>query len=115
VANGFDYNRLQMLSAIIQKRLNIPLGTFDIYVNVSGGLKIGEPSADLAVVIAIVSSFKNKIVPDKTVVFGEVGLLGEIRRVNAEERRVKEAKRLGFKNFIFTKTTSYLKRAVEHL
>lgn len=104
VANGIDYNRLQMLSAIIQKRLNIPLGAFDIYVNVSGGLRIGEPSVDLAVVIAIVSSFKNKIVPDKTVIFGEVGLLGEIRRVNAEDRRVKEAKRLRFNNVISSMT-----------
>jgi DNA repair protein RadA/Sms len=100
VANGFDVNRLQMLTAIIQKRLNVPLGTFDIFVNVSGGLRIGEPSADLAVIMAILSSFKNSVVPDKTVIFGEVGLLGEVRRVVNEERREKEAKRMGYVRII---------------
>jgi DNA repair protein RadA/Sms len=100
VANGFDVNRLQMLTAVIQKRLNVPLGTFDIFVNVSGGLKIGEPSADLAVVMAILSSFKNSVVPDKTVIFGEVGLLGEVRRVINEERRSKEARRMGYLQII---------------
>jgi DNA repair protein RadA/Sms len=96
VASGTDYNRLQLLVAILQKRLNLPLGGFDIFVNVSGGMTIDEPSSDLAIVTAIISSFKNKAVDPKFAVFGEVGLLGEIRRVNQEDRRVKEAKRLGF-------------------
>ena len=100
VGNGVEYNRLQLLIAILQKRLNLPMGGFDIFVNVSGGLKIEEPSADLAVALAIMSSFKNKAVDAKCAVFGELGLLGEVRRVGAEERRVKEAKRLGFSSVI---------------
>jgi DNA repair protein RadA/Sms len=115
VANGFDYNRLQLLTAIIQKRLNIPLGTYDVYVNVSGGLKIGEPAADLAVVLAILSSFQNKKLKDNTVVFGEVGLLGEVRRVIAEERRISEAKRLGYTISISPTNIKNLKSAASFL
>lgn len=96
VGNGVDYNRLQLLVAILQKRLSLPLGGFDIFVNVSGGLKISEPAADLAIALAILSSFKNKAMDPKSVVFGELGLLGETRRVVSEERRIKEARRLGF-------------------
>jgi DNA repair protein RadA/Sms len=100
VGNGIDYNRLQLLTAVLQKRLGVPLATFDIFVNVSGGLKIAEPAADLAVCLAILSSFKNKAIDAKTAAFGEVGLLGEIRGVGYEERRIKEAKRLGFTTII---------------
>lgn len=96
VGNGIDYNRLQLLTAVLQKRLGVPLATFDIFVNVSGGLKIAEPAADLAVCLAILSSFKDKALDAKTAAFGEVGLLGEVRSVGYEERRVKEAKRLGY-------------------
>ena len=96
IANGFDYNRLQLLTAIVQKRLGLPLGTSDIFINVSGGLKVTEPAADLAVVLAIISSYKNAAIDPKAIVFGEIGLLGEVRRVGQEQRRVKEAKRLGF-------------------
>ena len=94
VGNGVSYNRLQLLVAVLQKRLNLPLGGFDIFVNVSGGIRIEEPAADLAMALAIISSFKNKALDPKTAVFGELGLLGEVRRVTAEERRIKEAKRL---------------------
>ncbi len=96
VGNGVDYNRLQLIIAILQKRLNLPLGGFDVFVNVSGGLKVAEPAVDLSIAMAILSSFKNKAMDPKTVVFGELGLLGEVRRVVSEERRIKEAKRLGF-------------------
>jgi len=115
VGSGVDYNRLQLLVAILQKRLNIPLGTFDIFVNVSGGIKVGEPSADLAVALAILSSFKNKPVSAKTAVFGELGLLGEVRSISAEDRRTREAKRLGFTTVISPKTTRNLKQAGEML
>ncbi len=115
VANGIDYNRLQLLVAILQKRLNVPLGTFDVFVNVSGGIKVGEPSADLAVAMAILSSFKNKPVNSKTAVFGELGLLGEVRSIGAEDRRIKEAKRLGFTTVLSPKTAHNLKQAVELL
>lgn len=96
VASGVDYNRLQLLVAIISKLLSVPLGGFDVFVNVSGGLKVAEPAADLAIALSILSSFKNKALDPKAVAFGEIGLLGEVRRVGSEERREKEAKRLGF-------------------
>ncbi len=115
VASGIDYNRLQLLVAILQKRLNVPLGTFDVFVNVSGGLKIAEPSADLAVALAILSSFKNKALDFKAAVFGEVGLLGEVRRVGSEDRRIKEAKRLGFTTVISPSSVRNLKQASELL
>ncbi|MBI5620949.1 DNA repair protein RadA [Candidatus Gottesmanbacteria bacterium] len=115
VGSGVDYNRLQLLVAILQKRLNIPLGTFDIFANVSGGIKVGEPSADLAVAMAILSSFKNKPISSKTAVFGELGLLGEVRSIGAEDRRIKEAKRLGFTTVISPKSTRNLKQAGEVL
>lgn len=111
VANGIDYNRLQLLIAILQKRLNIPLGNFDVFVNVSGGMKIMEPAADLAVTLAIVSSFKNKPLDPKTAVFGEVGLLGEVRLTGSDDRRTKEAKRLGFTTVMTPKTVRSLKQA----
>lgn len=100
VASGIDYNRLQVILAILQKRLNIPLGTFDVFVNVSGGLKLKEPATDLPVALSLVSAFKNKPLPEKLASFGEVGLLGELRRVQGEDQRVKEARRLGFTTLI---------------
>ena len=103
VATGFDYNRLVMLTAVLQKSLNLPLWDQDIYLNIAGGFKVGEPAADLAVCLAIISSFKNKPLPDKTCAFGEVGLLGEIRRVSYEEKREKEARRMGFEKIISSK------------
>lgn len=112
VGNGIDYNRLQLIVAILSKRLNVPLGTFDIFVNVSGGMKIEEPAADLAVAMAILSSFKNKPLEPKTVVVGEVGLLGEVRSVGSEDRRIREAKRLGFTTCISPKTVKNLKQAI---
>jgi DNA repair protein RadA/Sms len=115
VGNGVNYNRLQLLVAILQKRLNIPLGTFDVFVNVSGGMKIEEPAADLAIATAIISSFKNKPVDAKAAVFGEVGLLGEIRSTNAAERRAKEAKRLGFTIVIAPPTVKNIKQAADIL
>lgn len=103
VATGINVNRLQMLLAIIQKHTRLPLGGFDVFVNVASGIKIDEPAADLGMCLAIVSSFKGKALPPKTVAIGEVGLLGEIRDVIGVERRIKEAKRLGFKNIISPK------------
>lgn len=96
VASGFGYERLNILAAVIAKRLGLPLSSWDIFVNVPGGLKVSEPAADLGVALAIISSFKGKALPAKSFAFGEVGLLGEVRRVTGEEKRVKEARRLGF-------------------
>lgn len=115
VGSGVDYNRLQLLVAILTKRLNIPLGGFDLFVNVSGGLKIAEPATDLAIALAILSSFNNKPIDPTIAVFGEVGLLGEVRRVGGEERRVKEAKRLGFTEIISPATATSLAKAAKIL
>jgi len=98
VAQGVDYNRLQMIVAVLTKVLRLPLGGFDIYVNVTGGLKIEEPAVDLGVALAIYSSFKNLCLPPKTVCWGELGLLGEVREVGGTPKREKEARRLGFTN-----------------
>ncbi len=115
VGNGVNYNRLQLLVAILQKRLNVPLGTFDVFVNVSGGIRVEEPAADLAIAVAIVSSFKNKPLDPKTAVFGEVGLLGEVRTTNAADRRMKEAKRLGFSTVIAPATIKNVRQAADIL
>ena len=93
---GMDYNRVNLLMAVIEKRAGLNIGDHDAYVNIAGGLKISEPSLDLATVLAIVSSFRNKAVDEKTVIFGEVGLSGEVRAVSQAEQRVAEAKKLGF-------------------
>jgi len=95
-ANGFDNNRLQMLVAVLSKRVGLGLGSQDIYVNIVGGLRIAEPAADLAVVTAIASSYRERPVDPNTVVIGEVGLSGELRSVNQIERRLNEASKLGF-------------------
>ncbi len=96
VATGFDNNRLQLLVAVLQKRLNLKLWEQDVFVNVAGGIKITEPAGDLAVCAAIISSYKDKALAKKAVFVGEVGLLGEVRSVRGIEKRIKEAKKLGF-------------------
>ena len=115
VGNGINNNRLQMLVAILQKHLRLPLGNFDIFVNVASGIKVFEPAADLGICLAIISSFKNKPFPGKSVAIGEVGLLGEIRNVIGVERRIKEARKLGFTNIISPKTYNSLIKAVNEL
>lgn len=112
VGNGINNNRLQMLVAIIQKHLRLPLGNFDIFVNVASGIKVFEPAADLGICLAIISSFKNKPLPKKTVAIGEVGLLGEIRNVVGLERRIKEAQKMGFNSIVSLKTDAYLSKVV---
>ena len=99
-AIGTDYNRVNLLMAVLEKRLGLQLGDCDAYVNLAGGLKIQEPAMDLGIVLAIVSSFKNKAVDDKTTVFGEVGLSGEVRAVSMAQQRVLEAGKLGFTTVI---------------
>src|SRR3989344_612752 len=98
--SGIDNNRLQLLVAVLQKRLGLHLFDQDIFVNVTGGLKVYEPAADLAICMAIISSFKDAVIPAKTVFIGEVGLLGELRSVRSLDRRTNEAKKLGFTNII---------------
>ena len=100
MSTGFDYNRMSMLLAVLEKRAGYFFNNMDAYVNVVGGLKLDEPAADLTVALALVSSLKDKAVDDKTIAFGEVGLAGEIRAVNNCEQRIAEAKRLGFERCI---------------
>ncbi len=100
VGRGIELSRIQVLSAVLQKHAHLPLGTSDIFVSAAGGFTIREPSVDLGLAMAVTSSLKGKPLPEKTVFIGEVGLLGEIRAVSHLERRIKEAKRLGFSNII---------------
>lgn len=94
---GFDFNRFSLLIAIIEKRVKISLGSEDVFLNIAGGVKIGDPSADLGAVMAIISSCKDKELPQNTVFIGEVGLAGELRKVNNINSRLKEVERAGFK------------------
>lgn len=96
MATGIDYNRLSMLLAVMEKRVGMQLQVQDAYVNVVGGLKLDEPAVDLGIVIAVASSFRNCPVDEHMVFIGEVGLTGEVRAVNSIEKRITEAKKLGF-------------------
>jgi DNA repair protein RadA/Sms len=100
VSQGVNYARLQTIVAVLTKILRLPLGGFDVFVNITGGLRIEEPAVDLGVALAIISSFKNLALSPKLVCFGELGLLGEIREVSSSARRQKEARRLGFTQII---------------
>lgn len=102
-ASGMDYNRLIILLAVLEKRVGIPLGTQDVYINVVGGLRITETAADLPIALAVYSSLRDVSMDSRTVVMGEVGLTGDIRRVPHALRRVKEAAKLGFQSFIIPK------------
>ncbi|GFN23129.1 DNA repair protein RadA [Thermanaeromonas sp. C210] len=100
LSTGLDYNRALLLMAVLEKRGHLPLGTHDVYLNVAGGINITEPAADLAVCLAIASSLQDKPLDPHLLVVGEVGLAGEVRAVAQAEKRVEEARRLGFTRFI---------------
>ncbi len=102
-AQGIDANRISLLVAVMEKRLGFHLFSHDIFVNIVGGIRIEEPGADLGVIAAIASSFRDKLIDPETVVFGEVGLGGEVRGISQSEVRVKEAARLGFKRCLLPK------------
>lgn len=97
MATGFDYNRMALLLAVLEKRAGFFFSGMDTYINVIGGLRLDEPAADLPVALSLISSLRDKPVPDGVVAFGEIGLAGEIRAVNSAEQRVREAARLGMK------------------
>lgn len=99
-ATGTDFNRVNLLMAVLEKRAGLQLSDCDAYVNLAGGIKIMEPAIDLGIVMAVVSSFKNRALDDKMIVFGEVGLSGEVRAVSMAEQRVQEAEKLGFTSCI---------------
>ena len=96
-AAGIDYNRVNLLMAVLEKRVGLPLSGYDAYVNIAGGIRMNEPAVDLGIIMAVASSYKNRPVSEDTIVFGEVGLSGEVRAVTMPEQRVAEAKKLGFK------------------
>lgn len=100
VGRGVQLSRVQVLAAVLQKHCRVPLGTADIFLNVAGGFNVTEPAVDLGLAVAMVSSYRNLPLPPNTVFIGEVGLQGEIRNVNYLDRRIKEAKRLGFTQVI---------------
>jgi DNA repair protein RadA/Sms len=108
-ANGVDFNRLLLITAVLTKRVGLKLGNQDILVNVTGGLKVGEPAADLGIALAIASSFRDLAVDPTLVAAGEVGLSGELRAVSQLERRVAEAARLGFKRCLVPKAGAQIK------
>jgi DNA repair protein RadA/Sms len=103
VAIGLDQNRLSMLLAVLSRHANISTYDQDIFVNVVGGVRIGETASDLALLLAVISSLKNKILPNDLIVFGEVGLSGEIRPVQNGQERLSEALKHGFKRAIIPK------------
>jgi DNA repair protein RadA/Sms len=111
VVSGIDYKRLELLLAVLQKHCNIPLATMDVFVNVAGGIKLSDPGTDLSVCLAIISSFQNIKISNK-VGIGEIGLLGEVRRPNSAEKRIKEAQRLGFKNIYSSNRFKTLKEVM---
>jgi DNA repair protein RadA/Sms len=104
-ANGVDFNRLLVVAAVLTRRVGLKLAAQDIIVNVTGGLKVGEPAADLAMALAIASSYRDAEVTPQTAAIGEVGLSGELRAVNQMDRRLAESARLGFKRCIIPKTS----------
>jgi DNA repair protein RadA/Sms len=102
--NGLNFNRSMLLLAVLEKRGGLRLGACDAYINVVNGLELDEPGADLAAILAIASSYTERIISDKTAAIGEVGLTGEIRAVSAMEQRLSEVKRLGFECCIVPKS-----------
>lgn len=102
-AAGADLNRVNLLMAVLEKRNGVPLSSCDAYVNIAGGIRMTEPAVDLAMILALVSSYKDVSIPEKTICFGEVGLSGEVRAVSMAQQRVQEAKKLGFKTCILPK------------
>ena len=100
---GTDYNRVNLLLAVMEKRRGLHLGDCDAYINVAGGMRINEPALDMGIVLAVLSSYKNIAIDSKTICFGEVGLVGEVRAVNQAEQRVLEAAKLGFDRCIMPK------------
>ena len=103
LAVGVDYNRLLIIIAVLEKKLGLPLGVRDVYLNIVGGLKVDDPAADLAIAAAIVSSYKGQPLPDDLLIFGEIGLLGEVRGISQVKRRLKEGEGFGFKDYLLPK------------
>ena len=102
-ADGFDYNRMCLLIAVLEKRMGLRFYENDVYLNVAGGIHLDEPSADLSIAMALISGITDKVIPDELIAFGEIGLSGEVRAVSHIDYRVKEAVRLGFTKIVLPK------------
>lgn len=112
-AAGTDYNRVNLLMAVLEKRIGLPLSNYDAYINIAGGIRMNEPAVDLGIVMAIVSSYKNRPISEKTIVFGEVGLSGEVRAVSMPSQRVAEARKLGFQTCIMPEVSKRMLKNVK--
>lgn len=112
-AAGTDYNRVNLLMAVLEKRIGLPFSNYDAYINIAGGIRMNEPAVDLGIVMAIVSSYKNRPISEGTIVFGEVGLSGEVRAVSMPEQRVAEARKLGFQTCIVPEVSKGLLKNVK--
>ena len=113
-ADGFDYNRMCLLIAVLEKRMGLKFYENDVYLNVAGGIQLDEPSADLSIAMALISGITDKVIPDEVIAFGEIGLSGEVRAVSHIEYRVKEAVRLGFTKIILPKKNLSIRIKVPH-
>ncbi len=109
-ATGTDFNRVNLLMAVLEKRVGLPLSNCDAYVNIAGGIRMTEPAIDLGIAMAVVSSFRNKPVEEKLIVFGEIGLSGEVRSVSMAEQRIAEAAKLGFTSCILPRSAEEMLR-----
>lgn len=112
IAQGIDSRRLELLLAVLTRRAGLPMYDQDVFVNIAGGLKVTEPATDLAICLAVSSAYFDKPLNKKLLAVGEIGLLGEIRKVPSEEKRIKEAKRMGFTAAISSKETGFLREAI---
>ncbi len=115
VGRGVQLSRIQVLSAVLQKHCRLPLGSTDVFLSIAGGYEVREPAVDLGLAVAIASSLQNKPLPKATVFIGELGLLGEIRAVSLLDRRIKEAKRLGFEHIISRKSHKDIRAVLSEL
>jgi DNA repair protein RadA/Sms len=104
-AAGTDINRVNLLMAVLEKRLGLSMSSCDAYINIAGGIRMNEPAVDLGIVLAMISSYKDCAIPEDVICFGEVGLSGEVRAVNMAKQRVAEAKKLGFSTCILPKVS----------
>ena len=112
-AAGTDFNRVNLLMAVLEKRLGLQMSACDAYINIAGGIKMNEPAIDLGIVLALVSSYKEVPIDEKTICFGEVGLSGEVRAVSVAEQRILEAKRLGFTRCILPKVSLQALKSID--
>jgi DNA repair protein RadA/Sms len=115
IAQGIDSRRLELLLAVLIRRCGLPLYEDDVFVNVAGGIKVFEPASDLAICLSVASAYFDKAINKRVVAVGEVGLLGEIREVVAQDKRIKEARRMGFTAPVSSKEFHYLGEAIKRL